>query len=59
MQAGKLQNKMIKWQEPSPESDSVCTQVLKELKDKIVVIGNVWCKITMGLENFFQVFWFN
>lgn len=49
---------MIKWQEPSPESDSIHARVLQELKDKIAVIGNLWFKTSMGLETFFQVFWF-
>lgn len=44
---------MIKWQEPSPESDSLHTRVLRELKDKIAVIGNLWFKAVTGFETFF------
>lgn len=30
------------------------TQALRELKDKTAVIGNLWFKTIMGLENFFR-----
>lgn len=59
MHVGRLQNKMMKWQDPSPESASVPTGVLRELQDEIALIGNLWLKATTGIENFCKFCCFN